>query len=60
MSSSKQKAIVVSRSYKPSPDTCAHALRLLLEKKAAGTSGGEDARREDLNAPGKSIISKQR
>jgi hypothetical protein len=56
----RKQGIVVSRTYRADPDSCVHALKLLLERKAAGTSGGEDARREDLNAPGRFIIPKQR
>jgi hypothetical protein len=58
--SAPKNIIVVSRRYELDWDCCVRALRSLLEKKAAAGPGGEDARREDLNAPGKSIISKQR
>jgi hypothetical protein len=45
--SANKQDIVVSRAYSPAPDRCARALELLLKpvnKKAAGTSGGEDAK----------------
>jgi hypothetical protein len=54
---------LVSRFYNPGPSECARAVELLLKpisKKAAGSSGGEDARKEDPNASGKSIIPKRR
>ncbi len=53
-----KNTIVVSRRYESDRDSCTRALKLLLKEKAAGTSGGEDARREDLDAPGRFIIPK--
>jgi hypothetical protein len=61
MSSAPAREPVVTRSYSPAPDQCARALELLLKpvsKKAAGTSGGEDARKEDQNASGHVSISR--
>jgi len=53
---------LVTRTYSADPNACSRALRLLLEgsvsKKAAGTSGGEDARKEDPNASGNVSISR--
>jgi hypothetical protein len=63
MSSAPARGPVVTRSYSPAPDQCTRALELLLKsvsKKAAGTSGGKDARKEVPNASGKSIIPKRR
>jgi hypothetical protein len=37
MSNSKHKAIVVTRTYKPSPGACVRALELLLIKAALGS-----------------------
>jgi hypothetical protein len=45
----RNSAPIISRSYRADPDSCTRALKLLLEKKAAGSSGAEDHARKEIN-----------